>query len=406
MRTLSEKVIIAGVGPGAPDLISEKAKRMIEESDVLIGGKRNLDSFAPEGKEKIEITNNLSSILEYIQKNKKKKRIVVLASGDPYLFGIGSYLYKNMGESQVETIPGISAMQYLCAKTGESYQDLFLCSVHGREQNLSFILEKHNKIGLFLGKKIETVLNLLLDMNLENAQVIIGENLSYSEEKISKGTVKELIQKKFSDLTVMIIKKENLKKKWNFTTSGITDDEFTRGKVPMTKEEIRAISLAKLKLKEDSVVWDIGAGTGSVTVECALMVPRGKVTAFEKNTEAVALIQKNCMEFGLQNVIIIEGKIEETIENQELSCDRVFLGGSGQIDFILGKLSNKQNIRIVINSVTLETTYEAMKQLDQYGYQKIECISVNLSKSVPAGTKHRMQALNTVMIISGEKGKI
>lgn len=407
---MKNKLLITGVGPGSIELVSKSALQAISEADVLIGGRRNLNTFCHFGKEEFELKNNLEQMLQFIKNNIDKKSITVLGSGDPLLFGIGTYIIKNLTHSQIEieTISGISSIQYLASKTGKSLDSTFMCSVHGRKSNLLENLKIHESIGLFTSSEPESVLSYLCEHGYGNLNVVAGEDLSYVEEKISFGTVETLSKQRFSSLTVMLIEgfKENCK--WDFCGGGMPDAVFVRGSVPMTKEEIRAISLSKLRIKKDSIVWDIGAGTGSVTVECGIHAPFGKVVAFEKNAEAIGLIKENCNAFALSNVKIVEGDILDTLSDCKLAhCSRAFVGGSGgNMDFILQLLSKNNPIRIVANTVTVESTYEALKSFQKYGYKNIECISVSISKSSAAGDKHIMKAQNTVNLISGEKGEI
>lgn len=408
MIVLKNKLVIAGIGPGNIDLVSQRVLECIEESEVLIGGRRNLDTYQQYGKIEFEIKNNLQEMITYINEYIETKKIVVLASGDPFLFGIASYLINNLVNIEIETISGISSIQYLASRVNMKWDDIYIKSIHGRNNNLEMILKHHYKVGLFTGKKPENVLNELNVKGFADWYVIVGENLSYKDEKITEGKVSELGGIKFSDLSVMILQnknRDNNNSKWNYCTKGIIDELFVRGNVPMTKEEIRAIALSKLRLKPDSIVCDIGAGTGSVSVECGLHVPFGKVYAYERNREAVNLIRENCIAFCLNNVEIIEGNIGDISLIQP--CSRAFIGGSGEyLDLVLDRLGENENIRVVINSVTIETTYEAMESLCKNGYHNIECISVSISKSSSAGKKHIMKAMNTVYIISGEKGVI
>lgn len=397
------KLYIAGVGPGSLELVSPKALNVIEDSDVLIGGRRNLDTFKKYGKEEIEIRNNLESIVKYINENIEKRKITVLASGDPYMYGIAHYINSNINMTETETISGISSIQYLAAKVDIKWDDMCFTSIHGRDSNILNIISNNYKVGLFTGKEPESILKLLCNNGYGRVKVIAGENLSYLDEKITIGYADKLCNIKFSDLSVFILIKEFEDKLWKYNTCGIPDDLFVRGSVPMTKEEIRAISISKLRLKADSKICDIGSGTGSIAVECALFSPFGNVYAYERNIKAIKLIKENSIKFGVNNIKIIEGDISQTLVKNFLQCDRAFIGGSGgNLDFVIKKLTKNINIRVVINSVTIETTYEAMKSLDKNGYKNIECICVSISRSEEAGTKHIMKALNPVYIISGD----
>ncbi|MFZ5969789.1 MAG: precorrin-6Y C5,15-methyltransferase (decarboxylating) subunit CbiT [Bacillota bacterium] len=192
--------------------------------------------------------------------------------------------------------------------------------------------------------------------------------------------------------------------KWKFKTPGIPDAYFLRGKVPMTKEEIRAVTISKLRLKEDSVVVDIGAGTGSISIEAALICDKGKVIAIERNQEGVELIRKNSVYFGAA-MDIQHGNGSACLRQIE-SMDRCIIGGSGgELEELIGlcyqKLT-KEGI-LVINSITIETLYESIQYLRNSGFSDIDVVSLSVSKGRNVGRYTMMEALNPIYIISGVK---
>ena len=399
------KVYIIGMGIGDESLLTFKAVKVIEDCDILIGGKRHIENF--KNKEKIEIKNNLSDIVKYINENKDTKKIAVLASGDPFMYGIGSYIIKNVKNAVFENISGISSVQYMAGKCGIPWQDMYIGSVHGRNENISSLISNHKKLALLTAKNTKEVIKEIYDNGFDDVYIYVGENLSYDNERITAGFAEDLIYNEFFDLSVMIIL-NNTEKPYKFISGGIPDEMFKRGNVPMTKEEIRSVSLSKLKLLEDSIVFDIGSGTGSVTVECGLIAKFGKVYGFEKNSEAVELTKSNIKRFGVYNCEVIEGDALESIKNIDVVPSRVFIGGTGgNMNDILNVIYNKcQNVKVVINCIVVESIYEALKGLENIGYNNIECVSVSVSRNKKAGNKNMMIGQNTVYIISGEKGDI
>lgn len=398
------KLYIIGIGPGNLDLLSKKALETIKNSDILIGGKRNLSAFSNLDKQTFEIKNNLKEMICFIEQNQQKK-MTVLASGDPLLFGIADYIIQNLKTIPIECVNGISAVQYLAAKLGTKWDDIVFASIHGRNTNIAGLLKNQKKVAVFAGKNPEKLLQQLCENGFEHGTVVVGENLSYEDEKITTGTIQQLSQMQFSELSILLL--ENKEQPfWNYTTGAIPETYFERGQVPITKEEIRAISISKLRLKPNSIVYDMGAGTGSVTVESALFVPMGKVVAFEKNPEAIELIQKNCKKFCVHNVSVIEGDIAQTLKANSCKCDRVFIGGSGgNMDSIITTFSqNNENLRIVINTITIQSTAEALESLKKNSFCSIECVSVNIAKSKEIHAKHMMFAQNPITIISAQKG--
>jgi cobalt-precorrin-6B (C15)-methyltransferase len=194
--------------------------------------------------------------------------------------------------------------------------------------------------------------------------------------------------------------------KWQFATPGIPDDYFLRGEVPMTKEEVRAITISKLRLNRDSIVCDIGAGTGSLTIEAGLVAKKGEVWAVEKNSEGVELIKENKDSFGLDNVKVISGEAPTVLVDLP-ALDRVIIGGSGgNLAEILEIVDQKlvANGRIVINAITLETLLEAKEGLKDLDYD-LDIVTVNIARTEEVGSYHMLKGQNPVYIISGERSK-
>lgn len=410
---MANKLCIIGIGPGDKELILPAAIRKIEQCDVLIGGKRNLELFNHLEMDKLVVGNNLDDICLYISDNIAEKKIVVVVTGDTGIFSILEYLKGRLDSMEFEVIPGISSLQYLCSRLMLNWNDARILSLHGREQHDWIeVVKSSNKTIIFTGgrNKPDRVCRELIKNNITDAKVTVGQNLSYPDEKIITGSPGEIEKLSFEDLSVMIIQHDkNFQRilgEWDFVTSGIPDSMFLRGDVPMTKEEVRSISLSKLRLKSDSIVFDLGAGTGSVSIECALCCRLGQIYAIEKNAEGVELIEKNANKFGTRNITVIHGDAPGVLEGLP-EPDRVFIGGTGGnmgdiLDYI--KKINRR-VRLVINTVTLESTYEAMEGLQGKGFENIEIVNIAVSRGKSAGGKHLMQSLNPVYIISADKGE-
>ncbi|MCX7711629.1 MAG: precorrin-6y C5,15-methyltransferase (decarboxylating) subunit CbiE [Clostridia bacterium] len=406
-----KKLYIVGIGPGAEGYILPEAKRSIEESDVLIGGKRNLEIFKELNKEKIWIGNNLEEICQYILGNLETKSIAVVVTGDPGLYSILGFLKERLTGVPFEVIPGVSSLQYLCCKKKTNWNDLYITSLHGREQaDFIDIIKSHPKVAVFTGGEAKPgkVCKKLIENGICDVQIAVGENLSYGNERIVSGPAEEIGQMDFEDLSIMLIEHGSIPVKtsgtWEYKNSSISDELFTRGNVPMTKEEVRAVSISKLRLKENCIVFDIGAGTGSVAVECALRCAKGKVYAVEKNREAIELIHENSIRFGSINLEVVEGEAPVVLTGLP-EPDRVFIGGSsGNMESILEWVKSlSKAVRVVINAVTPESVYEALKGLEENNFLDIELVNISVSRGKKLGGKHLMQALNPVYIISAEK---
>lgn len=192
---------------------------------------------------------------------------------------------------------------------------------------------------------------------------------------------------------------------WKYKTAGIPDIEFIRGKVPMTKSEVRAVCLSKLKLNAGLNILDIGAGTGSVTIECGVL--GSNVVAIERNPQGVELIKANIEKFELNNIKIIKGSAPSDLP-KDSTFNRVFIGGSGgKIDGVFNYLNDhlEANGILVANTITIENNYKILSLMEEYGYKDVEVVSINISRSSKVGSVHMMKAENPISIISGIKGK-
>ena len=182
---------------------------------------------------------------------------------------------------------------------------------------------------------------------------------------------------------------------------GIDDEEFIRGKVPMTKQEVRILTLAKAQIKKDSVIVDVGAGTGSITIEAARLATDGKIFAIERKAEAVELIRRNVEKFSVDNVEIICAEAPDGLENLP-ELDAAIIGGSGgQLEKILDKLKIKRGGRVVVNAITLQTAAACTKYFKSHDW-KYEAIQVQITRFEKIGSYDMAKALNPVWIITAD----
>lgn len=406
---MKKKLLVIGIGPGNEQYILPAAVRLIEDCDIMIGGKRNLELFSHLGKEQVSIGNNLEGIRSFILEHIETKKIAVLVTGDPGLYSMMAFLKDRLENVEIEAVPGVSSLQYLCSRLKLPWDDMHIASVHGRERkNLIDIIKDNKKVAVFTGgeNSPDYICRQLVRAGMEGLEITVGENLSYANERIVQGSADELSTMKFEGLSVMIVQHGNFdcgSEVWNYKTQGIPDDMFIRTEVPMTKSEVRAVSLSKLRLSEDSIVYDIGAGTGSVSVECALVCKNGRVFAVERNIDAVRLIQENAKKYRTTNVYIIPGEAPDAL-NGLPAPDRVFIGGSGgNMDEIFDWLDQKnKSFRMVVNAVTIQSAYQAIENMERKNYRNIEIVNISVSRSRNAGGRQLMQAMNPVYVICGE----
>ncbi len=396
-----KNVVLLGIGMGNPDTLTLEGKKAIDRAEVLIGAKRVLEGIDT----LVTKINAIESkrIAEIIEES-NYTHYVVAFSGDTGFYSGANSLRPYLNNHQVTVLPGISSLSYFSAKLGIPWEDTYVLSVHGRKRNVARGVSEHYKTFLLTQGNVGEVCRELIQAGLEEVEIYAGQNLSYPEERIVKGHPKELVKEEFPSLSVLLIINNKYKKEYRI---GIKDEEFVRGSVPMTKSEVRAISISKLYLENNSILCDIGAGTGSITVEAAILCQEGRVYAIEEKSEAVELIHRNVEKFGLENVTVCHGSAPDSLAFLE-TPDRAFIGGSrGNLHSIVNTLLNKnKNIRIVINAITLETLMEALDIFKMYSFEDVEIVQASISKTKEIGNYHMLMGQNPVFIISGRGREI
>lgn len=428
---MEERITIAGIGPGGVSEWTGGVRDAFLSADVVIGAGRMLEDLQSqsEGSNKKYVKEyRPDHIARYISENSAlhpERNYFVAVSGDSGFFsgaaGIRSAL-ENRG-SAVKVLPGISSLSYLCAKAGVSWQDAVCISAHGREVNIASEVRRSRKTFVLTGGNAGALLKRLTDFGLGGVRVIAGEDLSYESENIVEGSACELAESEFAALTSLLILNEDAQ---NGCCFGIGDDLFVRGEIPMTKREVRAVTMSYLNIRSEDIVYDIGAGTGSVTVEAALAAYRGQVFAVERNPKAIELIGENCRRFSADNVKIVEGSAPAALLGLP-APDAVFLGGTGGAlneilealcgppalfrdspdnrtceDLIPQQPIETRVLRIVMNAVSMESIGSAMTMFEKYGGQNLEAVQISAARTRKAGKYHLLNGQNPVFIISGD----
>jgi precorrin-6Y C5,15-methyltransferase (decarboxylating) len=400
-----KKLNIVGLGIGNKNYIHSVAMGAILESECLIGAKRMLEGFEYLQKEMFE-TINTPDIIEYIRSSNCKV-FSLLVSGDSGFYSLSKKITEVLLESKeitVENIPSISSMQYLCSKLNIPWDDVKHQSAHGRNINIAAAVMFNKKTFLLTGGdfKPQDICKILCTKNLGHLTVTVGENLSYPNEKIIRDTAFNLSLMNFDILCAMLIENHDAVN-INAGLRSIGDEEFITGNIPMTKSEVRTISIGKLNLKSCSTVYDIGAGTGSVSIETALKLSGGSLYAIEKNEEAINLIKKNKEKFKAYNIDIVKGMAPDCFKDLP-SPDCAFIGGSGgNLEKIIFEVLRKNpTANIVINAIALESVNEAIRCMEKFEFTHVEITNVWISKSKKVGSYNMMMGQNPIYIISGK----
>ncbi len=393
------KVYLIGVGMGNPDTMTVEARRAAEACPVLIGAPRLLEPWTQGHRCISRIA--AADIADCIHACSEGP-VGVLLSGDVGFYSGARNLWPLLEGDEVEALPGISSLVYFCARLHTPWEDAYLVSAHGRAHNAVGEIQCHRKTFVLTGgqTRAEDLCRALAERGLGHVRVSVGERLSYPEERITTGTAAELAQGRFDGLAVLLAE-HSAPVVGTWAAPGLPDSAFLRGDVPMTKEEVRTLAVSKLRLEPHHVVWDVGAGTGSVSVECALACPAGRVYAIERKPEAVALLRQNRERFGLSHLEIVSGAAPEALEGLP-APDRVFLGGtSGNMEEILQAVfARNPAARVVCTAVTLETVGEAARLFA--GLEGADMVQVSVTRTRAAGRYHLMDAQNPVWMFSGE----
>ena len=262
------RVNIVGIGPGNPDLLTGEARQAIASSNILIGDKRMLAAFADSSKTVYDTIKTAAIAEIAAQAQPDKDVLAVLVSGDVGFFSLAKTISGKLPDCECVRYCGISSLVYFSSKLQLSWDDAKIVSMHGRTQNLVAAVARNKKVFSLTGgeNSPQKLCAQLCEHGLGQVQVYVGENLSYPEEKITSGTAEEISALDFPSLSVMMILNEDAQS-FTSTVHGLADDLFQRSKVPMTKQEVRSVSMSKLQPKATDIIYDIGAGTGSCSIE-------------------------------------------------------------------------------------------------------------------------------------------
>ena len=399
-------VAIIGMGMTIEDLTAKQLE-IIDTADILVGGKRLLNLFKESRARKKIIGKDIDEVVNFVRQEMKKQKIVVLASGDPLFFGIGRRLVNAIGAKNTMVYPNISSVSAAFARIKEPWDDVQVISLHGRknERRLLKALKEKNKTAVFTDPKNNPawLAGRLLENQFLNYKICVLEALGSVSEKVNWYTLAEAARMKFADPNLVVLKRSPIDTKDKERLFlGAPDNWYDHQKGLITKSEIRSVTLSKLRLASDHILWDLGAGSGSVAVEAALLIKKGKIFAVEKNPERVTQIRYNKKRFGIGNLTAIQATLPQGLEKLPRP-DRVFVGGGGkQLKSIITAAAQylKPKGVMVINTVLIPNAEAARAALEKLDFNT-EVIQVQINRSRQMPWAERLEALNPVWIISG-----
>lgn len=400
-----QKIYLVGAGIAGWEGFGAKALEIIGKADVMIGHRRHLDIFPDFGGDK-RLLGDLPELLDFLKST--GRRIVILASGDPTFFGISRFLLRNLPKERIEIFTNVTSMQYAFARIKEPWDDGIFVSVHGRGMNQAVDKIIAAEKACVLTDKTNTPAAIaaeLIERGAEGYEAWLCEDLGMPTEKFTKTTVRGLLDITASELNLLILIRTYEPSLTHYPLIGIDDDEFRTSKKLITKMEVRAVTLAKLQLQDDLVLWDIGAGSSSVSIEASNLMPNGRIFAVEKNQQCIGFINENLKKFCARNIKLIEAFAPEGLDDLP-DPDRVFIGGAGgKLDEVIDTVSLRLKPEgvVVINAVTLDTLTRGVEFLEDHGFM-VEATCVNIAKTRNLTEYKMFEAQNPVYVISARKG--
>ncbi len=394
-------VSLIGMGMSGGQLTLE-ADAALRDCDLIIGARRMLEMAAHYHKPTY-CSYDYPAIAEYMMSHQEYKHFAVLFSGDIGFYSGAAGMRKALWALpfKIQTFSGIASPVHFLNTIGKTWEDVHLMSCHGQKNQVISQVRSHEKTLILLGKPEDAadICRELIRHQLAGTSIFIGSNLKQTDELILGGRPEEFLDRKFPALSMIYIENPHAGE-WP-VTHGLPDSSFQRGHVPMTKSEIRSIVLSKLRLTRSSILYDIGAGTGSIAIEAARQIPDGFVYAIEKNPEGIALIQANSLQLQADNLAVIEGTAPECMRPLPAATHAFIGGSSGHLGDLLRLLYDKNpDMHVVLTAITLETISEIMRLQREMALPEPEIVQVQVSAAKKTGPWHLMQGQNPIYIIT------
>jgi len=422
---------IIGVLDDGAESISTQTLEYIKNANIIIGGSRTLalfNSYYSTAAQQFDLKGKITKIPEWITTaQQNNQQVVVLATGDPLCHGIAKYLISKINRASCEVIPNVSTIQLACARIGLVWQDIKICSIHNKDTGewqtgsdnkhslypLLQACQQYNSVAVFTSPENTParIARMLKSEGFENdISLTVVENILRAEENTITGiTINSAVNQTFADLNIAILQKKfNTQKNIVFGNADHTFKQRKPDKGLITKREVRAVSLARMQLHLNSIIWDIGAGSGSVGLEAARLCPNGHVYAIEKNAEDFNIASQNKFDMRVTNYTLVNAKAPEQLDSWP-NPDAIFIGGSGgELAELISLCINRMNPEacLVMNFVTIEnmaTAVESLKTQAADGLVEWDATQLSAARSKPILHMNRLQAENPVWIVTANK---
>jgi precorrin-6Y C5,15-methyltransferase (decarboxylating) len=401
---MTNPVLVIGVGGDGPAGLTPELRKRIARAELLIGGERLLAHWPDHPAEKVAIKANVPALIERLRR-RGEARTVVLASGDPGFYGIAETLLRHLPPEELEIVPHVGALQLAFARAGIGWSDAILTSAHARP--LAEVVgwaRRAPRIGILTGREHtpSAIAETLLEAGIDDCRAIVAENLGRPDERIVDTRLAALPGSSFAPLNVLLLIRDADWRPQPIIAPRPDEAYAHRGGL-ITKADVRALSLTRLALSETDTAWDVGAGSGAVSIEMAQIAWRGRVFAVEKDAENLGYIRENVVRFGALNVAVVEGRAPAALEGLPRPS-AVFVGGTGgALEPILSHIDSaaRRGCRVVMNLATLENLHQAMDVMDALGWTP-QVSQVNVAHGRAIAGRTRLAPLNPVFILKGE----
>lgn len=405
------KIHIIGIGGDGLAGLTVRGREIMTAAEVVFGSEAALRLVPEIAAERVALGSDLHDVVEKLRSNFGQKRMVIVAGGDPLFYGIARYLCDKLGKDRFEVLPHVSSMQLAFARIKETWEDAYLTDLSTR--SLDDVLDRirtAETVGLFTSDVYHParIARELQVRGLDYFRAYVCENLGGPDERITQGDLHEIQNMQFDPLNVMILRRKPGRPDAQRSTRrlmrfGNPDDVFAQSRPKtglITQSEVRAIALAQLDLQPGDVMWDVGAGSGSVALEAAQLVEPGKVYAIEQDSADYHLIVANAEQFGIRNVQAIFGSAPAVFQDLP-DPDALFIGGNGgEVARLLEAsfAALRSGGRLVINVATIEmlgSTYAVLKRL----CPEVTVMLVNVARSVEQMEALRFEAVNPTFLL-------
>jgi precorrin-6Y C5,15-methyltransferase (decarboxylating) len=409
------KIVIVGVGDDGLSGLTESARKTVLDADVVLGAEATLRLLAGVPGRKVTLDPEMTAALRQVREALSARAPVLVNYGDPLFYGVARYLCDRLGKDQFEVVPHVSSMQLAFARVKESWEDAYLTNLAGRPiEPVIDRIRTADKVGLFSSDATPParLAQALLDHGIDYFRAYVCENLGQPDERVTQAELADLTEMEFDPLHVLILvrkpnRPDRAAKSSRYRLFGNPDDAFAQSQPKrelITQSEVRSIALAQMDIRPTSIVWDIGAGSGSVAIEAAQLASQGTVYAIEPDPGDLALIAANAESFGVPNVRPVPGRAPEVLSSLP-DPDAIFVGGTGrQVEPVLKAAYDRllPGGRLALNVAAIDSLAAAHKTLKGLAGE-VMIWNIGISRGIEQMDRVRFQAVNPTFLLAVTK---